>query len=67
MLLKYIIHLPDYFTPHTAQIYLSKPIATESDNDTTTLYPKEARLRNLTWVWKCVGRMGGQHVAIYQF
>eukprot|EP00955_Chlamydomonas_euryale_P116435 366417-Chlamydomonas_euryale.AAC.3 len=30
------------------QIYLSKPIVTESDNETQTLFPKEARLRNLT-------------------
>lgn len=30
------------------QIYLSKPIVTESDSDTQTLFPKEARLRNLT-------------------
>lgn len=30
------------------QIYLSKPIVTESDNDTGSLFPKEARLRNLT-------------------
>ncbi len=30
------------------QIYLSKPLVTESDNETQTLFPKEARLRNLT-------------------
>ena len=32
------------------QIYLSKPMMTESDGDTTTLFPHEARLRNLTCV-----------------
>ena len=35
------------------QIYLSKPMMTESDGMTTTLFPHEARLRNLTcdfWV-----------------
>jgi hypothetical protein len=31
-------------------IYLSKPMMTESDGDTTTLFPHEARLRNLTCV-----------------
>lgn len=31
------------------QIYLSKPIVTEADNDTGSLFPKEARLRNLTY------------------
>ena len=30
------------------QIYLSKPTITESDGDTALLFPKEARLRNLT-------------------
>ncbi len=33
---------------HFGQIYLSKPLVTESDNDTATLFPKEARLRNMT-------------------
>ena len=32
------------------QIYLSKPMMTESDGETTTLFPHEARLRNLTCV-----------------
>ena len=32
------------------QIYLSKPMLTESDGETTTLFPHEARLRNLTCV-----------------
>ena len=30
------------------QIYLSKPTFTEADGETSILYPKEARLRNLT-------------------
>ena len=30
------------------QIYLSKPLVTEHDDDTQSLFPKEARLRNLT-------------------
>lgn len=30
------------------QIYLSKPTITESDGETSVLFPKEARLRNLT-------------------
>lgn len=31
------------------QIYLSKPMMTESDGGTATLFPKAARLRNLTY------------------
>ncbi|KAI3977796.1 hypothetical protein MKX01_040541 [Papaver californicum] len=31
------------------QIYLSKPIMTESDGETATLFPRAARLRNLTY------------------
>ncbi|GBG89761.1 hypothetical protein CBR_g49614 [Chara braunii] len=31
------------------QIYLSKPMMTESDGETATLFPKESRLRNLTY------------------
>ncbi|KAK3248848.1 DNA-dependent RNA polymerase II [Cymbomonas tetramitiformis] len=31
------------------QIYLSKPMMTEADGETGTLFPKEARLRNLTY------------------
>ncbi|CAK0786330.1 DNA-dependent RNA polymerase II [Coccomyxa viridis] len=31
------------------QIYLSKPTITESDGETSILFPKEARLRNLTY------------------
>ena len=30
------------------QIYLSKPTTTEADGETAVLFPKEARLRNLT-------------------
>ncbi|WJX29898.1 DNA-dependent RNA polymerase II [Trifolium repens] len=31
------------------QIYLSQPLMTESDGETSTLFPKAARLRNLTY------------------
>ena len=31
------------------QIYLSKPTVTEPDGETYTLFPKAARLRNLTY------------------
>nr|GMC70456.1 DNA-directed RNA polymerase II subunit RPB2-like [Ipomoea batatas] len=31
------------------QIYLSRPMMTESDGETNTLFPKAARLRNLTY------------------
>lgn len=31
------------------QIYLSKPTTTEADGETAVLFPKEARLRNLTY------------------
>ncbi|XP_076928242.1 DNA-directed RNA polymerase II subunit RPB2-like [Bidens hawaiensis] len=31
------------------QIYLSKPMMTESDGETASLYPKAARLRNVTY------------------
>jgi len=30
------------------QIYLSRPTITEADGETCVLFPKEARLRNLT-------------------
>lgn len=30
------------------QIYLSKPLVTEQDDESQSLFPKEARLRNLT-------------------
>jgi hypothetical protein len=32
------------------QIYLSKPMMTEADGETETMFPHEARLRNLTCV-----------------
>ncbi|KNA03100.1 hypothetical protein SOVF_212370, partial [Spinacia oleracea] len=32
------------------QIYLSKPMMTESDGEATTLFPKAARLRKLTYL-----------------
>ncbi len=39
------------------QIYLSKPTMTEADGETVVLFPKEARLRNLTYapegLFKC--------------
>jgi DNA-directed RNA polymerase II subunit RPB2 len=31
------------------QIFLSRPVATEPDGETATLFPREARLRNLTY------------------
>jgi DNA-directed RNA polymerase II subunit RPB2 len=37
------------YTIHFGQIYLSKPIMTESDGSTQSLFPHEARLRNLTY------------------
>ena len=45
---------PDSFDKKTYkvsfnQIYLSKPMVTEADGMTSTLFPKEARLRNLTY------------------
>lgn len=30
------------------QIFMSRPLVTEADGETSTLFPKEARLRNLT-------------------
>jgi hypothetical protein len=30
------------------QIFMSKPLVTEPDGEMVTLFPKEARLRNLT-------------------
>ena len=32
-----------------SQIYLSKPVFVEADGETAVLFPKEARLRNLTY------------------
>eukprot|EP00899_Mesostigma_viride_P018122 jgi/Mesvir1/26310/Mv22493-RA.1 len=37
------------FKINFGQIYLSKPTMTEADGETGTLFPKEARLRNLTY------------------
>ncbi|GHP02192.1 DNA-dependent RNA polymerase II [Pycnococcus provasolii] len=37
------------FKVRFGQIYLSKPMMVEADGDTSTLFPKEARLRNLTY------------------
>ncbi|KAK9687792.1 DNA-dependent RNA polymerase II, partial [Basidiobolus ranarum] len=37
------------FHIHFGQIYLSKPTMTESDGSTQSMYPQEARLRNLTY------------------
>lgn len=31
------------------QIYLSKPVFIEADGETAVLFPKEARLRNITY------------------
>ncbi|GBG87225.1 hypothetical protein CBR_g45284 [Chara braunii] len=51
-------HIPGHHVDPTAevkykvefgQIYLSKPMMTESDGETSTLFPKESRLRNLTY------------------
>lgn len=45
-------HLP--FGPFSmqiefGQIYVSRPMYTEADGETAVLFPKEARLRNLTY------------------
>ncbi len=37
------------------QIYLGRPLVTEQDDETQSLFPKEARLRNLTCVWPSDG------------
>ncbi|CAA0825111.1 DNA-directed RNA polymerase II subunit 2 [Striga hermonthica] len=46
-------HQPDFaetiYKISFGQIYLSKPMMTESDGETATLFPKAARLRNLTY------------------
>ncbi|KAK4386603.1 DNA-directed RNA polymerase II subunit RPB2 [Sesamum angolense] len=46
-------HQPDFaetiYKMSFGQIYLSKPMMTESDGETATLFPKAARLRNLTY------------------
>ncbi|KZV46369.1 hypothetical protein F511_07921 [Dorcoceras hygrometricum] len=38
-----------FYRINFGQIYLSKPMMTESDGETNTLYPKAARLRNLSY------------------
>jgi DNA-directed RNA polymerase beta subunit len=35
------------------QIFLSRPLVTEADGETASLYPREARLRNIT----CAGAL----------
>ncbi|KAL2253204.1 UNVERIFIED_CONTAM: DNA-directed RNA polymerase II subunit RPB2 [Sesamum indicum] len=46
-------HQPDFaetiYKISFGQMYLSKPMMTESDGETATLFPKAARLRNLTY------------------
>ncbi|KAL0300723.1 UNVERIFIED_CONTAM: DNA-directed RNA polymerase II subunit RPB2 [Sesamum radiatum] len=46
-------HQPDFaetiYKISFGQIYLSKPMMTESDGETASLFPKAARLRNLTY------------------
>ncbi|KAJ0247166.1 DNA-directed RNA polymerase II subunit 2 [Hirschfeldia incana] len=46
-------HQPDFaetiYKISFGQIYLSKPMMTESDGEMATLFPKAARLRNLTY------------------
>ena len=34
--------------PQFGQIFVSKPLMTEADGETAALFPREARLRNLT-------------------
>ena len=41
--------LPAALQVEFGQIYLSKPIFIEADGETAVLFPKEARLRNLTY------------------
>lgn len=42
-----------------SQIYLSKPVWTEANGETAVLFPKEARLRNLTYAAPlCVAAAG---------
>lgn len=49
-LLSYIIcNLQTIYKISFGQIYLSRPMMTESDGETATLFPKAARLRNLTY------------------
>lgn len=43
------LYLQTIYKISFGQIYLSKPMMTESDGETATLFPKAARLRNLTY------------------
>ena len=45
----YLFFLQTIYKISFGQIYLSKPMMTESDGETATLFPKAARLRNLTY------------------
>ena len=45
----FIMLLQTVYKISFGQIYLSKPMMTESDGETATLFPKAARLRNLTY------------------
>ncbi|GJM86747.1 hypothetical protein PR202_ga02637 [Eleusine coracana subsp. coracana] len=54
------------------QIYLSKPMMTEADGETATLFPKSARLRNLTYsaplfrvTVACVLLVTAEHISAY--
>ena len=49
MLLLFIFPVQTIYKISFGQIYLSKPMMTESDGETATLFPKAARLRNLTY------------------
>lgn len=43
------VYLQTIYKIGFGQIYLSRPMMTESDGETQTLFPKAARLRNLTY------------------
>ena len=45
----FFVHLQTIYKISFGQIYLSKPLMTESDGETATLFPKAARLRNLIY------------------
>ncbi|PWA73096.1 protease Do-like 14 [Artemisia annua] len=45
----FFVHLQTIYKISVGQIYLSKPMMSESDGETATLFPKAARLRNLTY------------------
>lgn len=47
--ISFFIHLQTMYKIRFGQIYLSKPMMTESDGESATLFPKAARLRNLTY------------------